>query len=44
VAACRRSGLQLAFVTDAPGGMGRILRPAPTALAAKLLNTESGDE
>ena len=40
VTAARATGLKIAYLSDAPGGMGELRVPDPEVLATKLLNAE----
>ncbi|UCG61020.1 MAG: hypothetical protein JSV52_11920 [Candidatus Zixiibacteriota bacterium] len=40
VTAARATGLKIAYLSDAPGGIGELKTPDPDALARKLLNLE----
>ena len=44
LAAARRCGAKLTYVTDAPGGMGRLSQPDPADLTRRLLDTETDDD
>lgn len=44
VAAAMATGLKVAFVTNSPGGIGKVNAPDPALLARQLLNVEVGLE